>query len=479
MYKKNDILELNIVDTGVDGEGIAKIDGYVFFVKDAVCGDEIKAKVMKAGKNFGYAKLLEVIKPSKDRIEPFCPVANKCGGCSLLNLSYEAQLRFKEKKVKNNIERIGKISDFKFNRIVGMDSKKNLRYRNKTQFPVGKAKDGRVITGFFASRTHSVIEIDDCIASPKVNAAILKTIRDFMKDNSIKPYDEKTHTGTVRHVLIRNGFTTGEINVCLVINGNDILKSEELAKKLSDAVDEFSKKELKDENLSGSNDKEKKWKLTGLVLNINQEKTNVIMGKVCKTLWGKNYITDKIGDLSFNISPQSFYQVNPDQTIKMYEKALEYANLKGDEKVWDLYCGIGTISLFLAKKAGKVFGVEIVPEAIEDAKENAKQNGIDNVEFIAGAAEEVIPEYYKKTGEKPDVIVVDPPRKGCDSKLLDTIIKSGCKRLVYVSCDSATLARDINYLSKNDFKLEELTPFDNFPGSAHVECVCYMTNTRL
>ncbi|MBE5969199.1 MAG: 23S rRNA (uracil(1939)-C(5))-methyltransferase RlmD [Lachnospiraceae bacterium] len=464
MYKKNDILELNIVDTGVDGEGIAKIDGYVFFVKDAVCGDEIKAKVMKAGKSFGYAKLLEIIKPAKDRVEPFCPVANKCGGCSLLNLSYEAQLRFKEKKVKNNIERIGKVADFAFKPIVGMDDGKNLRYRNKTQFPVGQDKNGRVITGFFASRTHSVIEIDDCMASPLVNECILRVIRDFMEENSIKPYDEKTHSGSVRHVLIRNGFASGEINVCLVLKGDKFPQSDELVKRLKNAI-------------SSSADSIK-WELTGLVLNINKEKTNVIMGKRCKTLWGKSYITDKIGDLSFNISPLSFYQVNPAQTIKMYEKALEYANLKGDEKVWDLYCGIGTISLFLAKKAGKVFGVEIVPEAIEDAKENAKQNGIDNVEFIAGAAEEVIPEYYKKTGEKPDVIVVDPPRKGCDSKLLDTIIKSGCKRLVYVSCDSATLARDINYLLKNDFKLEELTPFDNFPGSAHVECVCYMINTR-
>ncbi len=445
--KKNDELIVEIVDIGINGEGIGKVDGYTLFVKDAIMGDKAKVKITKPSKNYAYARLVEVMEPSKLRVEPACPVARSCGGCQIQEMSYESQLEFKKSKVENNIRRIGKVEDFKIHDTLGMEDP--FRYRNKAQFPIRRSKDGRIIAGFYAGRTHSVIECEDCVIGISENKEILDIVIAHMEKYEIEPYDEDTHQGVVRHVLIRKGFKTGEIMVSIVVNGNKLKHSDRLVDQLVANINE-----IKD-----------------ISINRNKEKTNVIMGEKTITLYGEGYITDYIGDVAFRISPLSFYQVNPVQTEVLYGKALEYAGLTGDEVVFDLYCGVGTISLFLAKSTKKVYGVEIVPEAIEDAKVNAKLNDIDNTEFYVGKAEEVIPKLYKEEGIKADVVVVDPPRKGCDEVLLETIVEMEPKRLVYVSCDSATLARDISFLKDRGFVLEEVQPVDMFPSSVHCEVV--------
>lgn len=446
IVNKNDIYEIDIVDMSTDGEGIGKIDGYTLFVKDTVIGDRVEVKIMKAKKNYAFARLMKIITPSKDRVEPKCPMARKCGGCQIQHMSYEKQLEFKNNLVLNNIKRIGGIKDITLEPIIGMDNPFN--YRNKAQYPVGTDQDGNIIMGFYAGRTHSIIENYDCHLGVAENEIILKKIKLFMEENNVKPYNETTHTGVVRHVLIRKGFTTNELMVCIVINDNKLKCADKLEKYLAD--------------ING---------MTSISYNVNLEKTNVILGNKTVTVWGKDYITDYIGDVKYQISPKSFYQVNPVQTKKLYEKALEYASLTGDETVFDLYCGIGTISLFLAKKAKKVYGVEIVEEAIIDAKNNAKINYIDNAEFYVGKAEEVIPTMYKEQGIKADVIVVDPPRKGCDEVLLDTMIKMQPKRIVYVSCDSATLARDLKVLCENGYEVKQGVAVDQFPHTGHVETI--------
>ena len=468
MFNKNDIIEIEIIDQGTTGEGIGKVDGYALFVKDAVIGDVVKVKIMKAKKNFAFAKLLEVVKPSPYRVEPLCPEANRCGGCQLQAMKYKHQLEFKEKKVYNNIKRIGGIEDFEMKSIIGMEElavkghedNGPFHYRNKAQFPVGLDREGNIVSGFYAGRTHSIISVDNCLLGIEkdgdVNGTVMHIVKTFMNIYNIKPYDEKAHKGLVRHVLIRIGAFTNEIMVCVVINGNKLPHSQELVEQLLQIDD-----------------------MTSICLNVNKEKSNVILGREIINLYGKDYIEDYIGDVKFRISPLSFFQVNPVQTEKLYNKALEYADLSGNEIVWDLYCGIGSISLFLAKKAKKVLGVEIVPEAIEDARLNAKINKIDNSEFFVGAAEDVVTEYFSKHENeaecKPDVIVVDPPRKGCDEKLLSTIVKMNPKRVVYVSCDSATLARDVKWLSENGYKLKEATPCDMFGQTVHVETVCLLS----
>ena len=454
--EKNEKLVIKIEDIGVNGEGIGKVAGYTLFVKDALIGDTVEAVITKAKKNYGYAKMLKVLEPSPHRVEKRCPVARQCGGCQIQELSYEAQLDFKTKKVYGNLERIGGFSpeflDSVMEPICGMESPFN--YRNKAQFPIGTDKEGNIVTGFYAGRTHQIIPNMECALGVDVNKEILKIIVDFMNENHISAYDETTQRGLVRHVLIRYGFKTGEIMVCLVINGDKFPKSEKLVDKLS--------------QIEG---------MTSITYSVNWENTNVIMGKEIGVLWGQGYITDYIGDVKYQISPLSFFQVNPVQTEKLYGLALEYAGLEGNETVWDLYCGIGTISLFLAQKAKKVYGVEIIPQAIEDARNNAKINGIENAEFFVGKAEEVLPEYYaqyeKKHGEKAyaDVIVVDPPRKGCDETLLNTMVKMRPERIVYVSCDSATLARDLKYLCENGYEVKRVKPVDQFPCTVHVEVV--------
>lgn len=471
--QKNDIIKVTIEDIGVNGEGIGKVDGYTLFIKDAIIGDVVEAKIMKAKKNYGYAKLMNILTPSEYRIKnPRCSMARKCGGCQIQEMTYAKQLAFKEDKVRGNLVRIGEVPENILERametIVGMEETKGLgapfHYRNKAQFPVGTDKQGNVITGFYAGRTHNIIPNMDCALGVKDNEKILRLILDFMKEYKIPAYNEKTHAGLVRHVLIRYGFTTKEIMVCIVINGKHMPHGDILAERLAE--------------IAG---------MTSVTLNVNKDKTNVIMGNEVKPLWGQTYITDYIGNVKYQISPLSFYQVNPVQTKKLYELAMEYSGLYDGEKsrdavVWDLYCGIGTISLFLAQKAKQVYGVEIVPQAVRDAKNNAKINGIQNAEFFEGKAEEVLPKYYedyeKEHGRKAyaDVIVVDPPRKGCEESLLQTMVDMQPERIVYVSCDSATLARDVKYLRGRGYEIEKVRAVDQFPHTVHVESIVLLSH---
>ncbi|MBQ3932221.1 MAG: 23S rRNA (uracil(1939)-C(5))-methyltransferase RlmD, partial [Lachnospiraceae bacterium] len=438
-YEKNQELTVEITEVGSLGEGVAKLDGYALFVKDSVRGDICQVKIMKANKSFAYAKLLKVITPSPYRVKPRCEVARRCGGCKIMAADYKEQLRFKTEKVYNNLTRIGGASDFEYESIIGMEEPYN--YRNKAQFPIGYNDKGRLVSGFYAGRTHVIVENNKCFLGVPENEKVLTIIKKFMNEYSIKPYDEINHTGVIRHVMIRKAFHTGEIMVCIVINGDEIMHSDILVGRLKE--------------IPG---------IVSISISINKDKTNVIMGRKIVNLFGRNYIRDYIKDVEFNISPKSFFQVNPIQTEKLYEKALEYAGLTGNEVVWDLYCGIGTISLFLARNAKKVYGVEIISDAIEDAKRNAKLNNIDNTEFFVGKSEEVFVNYYKTNKDHlPDVVVVDPPRKGCERILLEKIASVNPEKIVYVSCDSATLGRDVAILEENGYKLLKACPVDMFP----------------
>lgn len=504
--KKNDEFEIDITDIGNDGEGIGKYEGMTFFIKGGLPGDRVLAGATKLKKTYGYARLVKVLKPSPFRVTPLCPIAEKCGGCQLQSLDYKKQLELKERKITENLIRIGGISpEFiseKMDPIIGMDNP--FRYRNKAQYPVGTDKNGNVIAGFYAGRTHSIIPNTKCYLGAEENEAILETILSYMKDNDVPAYDETTGKGLIRHVLIRKGFTTGELMVCLIINSDKKEKlpnQQQLINKLTE--------------IPG---------MKSVSVNINTENTNVIMGTEVHTVWGDPTISDVIhvrdmqkngypftGDsLIFKISPLSFYQVNPVQTEKLYSLALEYAGLTGKETVWDLYCGIGTISLFMARRAKQVYGVEIVPQAIADAKENAKRNGIANAEFFVGKAEEILPAFYnelqdnnlsvkesspaktpkmnrtdrEKSPERskaqmlhPDVIVVDPPRKGCDEACLSTMLKMRPDRIVYVSCDSATLARDLKILCDGGYEIKKIRGVDQFGHTVHVETVVLLTIT--
>ena len=453
-YQKNDILTVTIEDMGHDGEGIGKADGYTLFVKDAVIGDVIEAKIMKAKKNYAYARLMRILEPSPHRVEPVCPMARPCGGCQLQMMDYQEQLRFKQKKIEDNLRRIGGFEQIPMEPIIGMEQP--LRYRNKAQFPVGTDKEGNLVTGFYAGRTHDIINNRNCYLGVEENRQVLDVVLGWMEEYGVPAYDEKTGTGLVRHILIRYGFKTGEMMVCLVINGERVPKQEALVERLRE--------------ISG---------MTSITTSTNQERTNVIMGSKIRKLWGTPYISDYIGEVKYQISPLSFYQVNPVQTEKLYGTALEYAGLDGNETVWDLYCGIGTISLFLAQKAKKVYGVEIVPAAIEDARRNAELNGITNAEFFVGKAEEVLPEMYAKGEARADVIVVDPPRKGCDAALLETVVKMQPERIVYVSCDSATLARDLKWLCAEGYELKRVRGVDMFPMTGHVETVVLLSKGEI
>lgn len=448
--KKNDMVTVTIEDIGTNGEGIGKADGYTLFIKDAVIGDTAEVKVTKAKKNYGYARLMNILTPSPYRVEPVCKVARQCGGCQIQQLCYEKQLEFKQNKVKGNLERIGGLENLQMEPVKGMADP--YHYRNKAQFPIGTDKEGNIITGFYAGRTHQIIPNTDCALGAEVNQEILQIILDFMNKNKVSAYNEETQKGLVRHVLIRYGKKTGEIMVCLVMNGDKIPKSQELVDNLCE--------------IPG---------MTSITISINRENTNVIMGKDVRVLWGQGYITDYIGNVKYQISPLSFYQVNPEQTEVLYSLALEFADLKGEETVWDLYCGIGTISLFLAQKAKQVYGVEIVPQAIEDARHNAEINGIKNAGFYVGKAEEVLPEKYKNEQIRADVIVVDPPRKGCEESVLDTMAEMKPDRIVYVSCDSATLARDVKYLGERGYEVVKVQVVDQFPHTVHVETVVLIT----
>ena len=456
---KDDIVQVKIEDIGADGEGIGRVGDCVLFIKDAIVGDTVTAKVMKMKKTYGYARLMEIVESSPYRVQALCPVARQCGGCQIQEMDYRQQLIYKENKVKNNLMRIGGFqeSEIPMEPILGMEEP--FHYRNKAQFPVGTGKDGRIIAGFYAGRTHSIINNRKCYLGAEVNETILNIVISHMEKEHITAYNETTGQGLVRHILIRCGFTTGQVMVCLVINGNQYPACEELVRKL--------------QTVTG---------MTSISININKENTNVIMGRECRTLWGKPYIEDYIGNVRYQISPLSFFQINPLQTEKLYSLALEYANLTGKETVWDLYCGIGTISLFLAQKAKYVHGVEVIPQAIDDACRNAKINGITNAHFYVGKAEEILPQYYEQYRSEhggaqtcADVIVVDPPRKGCDPRLLQTMTDMQPDRIVYVSCDSATLARDLRILCNSGYELTRCRAVDQFPMSVHTEVCCLLT----
>ena len=451
--KKDDLITLDITDMGTDGEGIGKYEGFTFFVKDAVDGDRVEAKIMKMKKNYGYARLMQVLKPSPVRREPGCPHARPCGGCQLQAMDYQAQLDLKARKIQSHLIRIGGFADMPKPEIMGMENP--WRYRNKAQFPFGTDREGRTVTGFYAARSHQIIPCTDCLLGVEENQMVLEKVLAHMEQYQIPAYDERSGKGLVRHVLIRKGFATGELMVCLILNGRTIKALDRLSASLQE--------------IPG---------MTGITINVNTDNTNVIMGRELLLVWGRGYITDRIGNVTYQISPLSFYQVNPVQTQKLYETALEYADLKGTESVWDLYCGIGTISLFLAQKAGQVYGVEIVPEAIEDARANARLNGISNAEFFVGKAEEVLPKKYKEEGIHADVIVVDPPRKGCDPAALSTIVRMQPKRIVYISCDSATLARDLKYLCQEGYEVRKVKGCDMFAFTMHVETVVMLSHKK-
>ena len=481
--KKNDEFEIEITDIGTEGEGIGKHEGMTFFIKGGVPGDRILAGATKLKKTYGYARLVKVIKASPFRVTPKCPISEKCGGCQIQSLSYEKQLELKERKITENLIRIGGFSpEFikeHMDPIVGMEEP--FHYRNKAQYPIGTDKGNQPIAGFYAGRTHSIIPNTKCYLGAEENEEILNIILSYMKEYKVEAYDETTGKGLIRHVLIRKGFSTGELMVCLVINKNitELPYQESLIRKLAE--------------IPG---------VKSISLNINTENTNVIMGNKVHTIWGETTISDIIhvrdmqkegypftGDaLTFKISPLSFYQVNPVQTEKLYSLALEYAGLTGKETVWDLYCGIGTISLFMAGSAKQVYGVEIVPQAIDDAKENAERNGITNARFFVGKAEEVLPAFYEgKIGDKkasddmlhPDVIVVDPPRKGCDEACLSTMLKMQPERIVYVSCDSATLARDLKILCDGGYEIQKIRGVDQFAMTVHVETVVQLSRKEI
>lgn len=560
-YKKNDLVMVTIEDMGSEGEGIGRAEGFTLFVKDAVVGDTVLARIVKPKKTYAYARLEKLLKASPFRAEPRCRCHRQCGGCQLQALSYKKQLEFKQNKIRGSLIRIGcfkeALIDWCMEPVVGMEDP--WHYRNKAQYPVSTDREGNLITGFYAGRTHTVISNTDCALGAEENRIILETILEYMRENQVSAYDEVTGRGLVRHILIRKGFTSAEIMVCLVINGvvngnasrqQDRVLCESQNEKVSGGkslensavrcVKRVEGNPLSQETEGKQTEIEKDKKrgrgrekgrgnhgekdlgeflpaqgkliqslrqipgMKSISVSVNSEKTNVIMGREIHTLWGSDTISDTIHvrdmtrpgypltgrELTFHISPLSFYQVNPVQTEKLYSLALEYAGLTGQETVWDLYCGIGTISLFLAGNAKRVFGVEIIPEAVQDARDNAVRNGISNAEFFTGKAEEVLPAFYaERAGEEelqatadmrhPDVILVDPPRKGCDAACLDTMLKMRPERIVYVSCDSATLARDLKVLCQGGYELKRIRGVDQFGMTVHVEVVCLLSKLNV
>ena len=446
MLSKDKMYVVEIVDIGQGGVGIGKFEGFTVFVDGGLVKDKIKVKIIKSKKNYAVGEIVEILEPSPYRVERKCSKELKaCGGCQIQELDYKEQLNLKTNEVKQVISRIGKLDDVVIHDALGMEEP--FRYRNKAQFPIQKV-DGVPVIGFYKKKSHDIIPTDQCIIQHDVNDKIIKIIKTYIRAYNVSIYDEKTHTGVLRHLVTKVGFTTKEVMVVLVANGRKLPYLNELASVLKENIPGFKT----------------------LVVNINREKTNVILGNENRIIYGDGKINDNIGDLVFEISPLSFFQVNPLQTEVLYNKALEYANLGENDTVFDIYCGIGTISLFLAQKAKKVYGIEIVEEAIKDAKRNAEINKLDNVEFYVGKAEEVVPKMYKQ-GKRANVVVVDPPRKGCDEKVLDTIISMQPDRVVYVSCNPSTLARDLNYLDERGYKCLEVQPVDMFPHSVHIENV--------
>lgn len=449
MVEKNKEYIFDIISQGYEGEGIAKIDNkYPIFIEGALKGEKVKVRIVKVNKNFAYGKLMEVLEASEERVNPPCAIYKRCGGCKLQHASYKAQLDFKWDRVKDCVSKIGKLDPTIVKYPLGMENP--WRYRNKVQLPIGLI-NGEVKIGFFAPRSHDIIDMESCLIQDEIGDKVVKLTREWIEKFNIRPYNvdgEYDEKGIVRHIMIRRGFTTNEVMIVLVTNGEKLPHKEEFV-------------DLMVKNIPG---------IKSVIQNINSKKTNVILGLESKTLWGEDTISDYIGDFRFNISPLSFFQVNPIQTEVLYGKALEYANLTGNEEVFDAYCGTGTITLFLSQKAKKVYGVEIIPQAIDNAWINAKENKVENVEFFVGESEVVIPDLINK-GVKADVVVVDPPRKGCDKKLLDAITNIDAKKIVYVSCDPSTLGRDLQVLEENGYKTLEVQPVDMFPNTSHIENV--------
>ncbi|MDK0886973.1 23S rRNA (uracil(1939)-C(5))-methyltransferase RlmD [Clostridium perfringens] len=452
MVEKNKEYIFDIISQGYEGEGIAKIDNkYPIFIEGALKGEKVKVRIVKVNKNFAYGKLMEVLEASEERVNPPCAIYKRCGGCKLQHASYKAQLDFKWDRVKDCVSKIGKLDPSIVKYPLGMEEP--WRYRNKVQLPIGLI-NGEVKIGFFAPRSHDIIDMESCLIQDEIGDKVVKLTREWIEKFNIRPYNvdgEYDEKGIVRHIMIRRGFTTNEVMVVLVTNGEKLPHKEEFV-------------DLMVKNIPG---------IKSIIQNINSKKTNVILGLESKTLWGEDTISDYIGDFRFNISPLSFFQVNPIQTEVLYGKALEYANLTGNEEVFDAYCGTGTITLFLSQRAKKVYGVEIIPQAIDNAWINAKENKVENVEFFVGESEVVIPDLINK-GVKADVVVVDPPRKGCDKKLLDAITNIDAKKIVYVSCDPSTLGRDLKVLEENGYKTLEVQPVDMFPNTAHIENVALL-----
>ena len=452
MVEKNKEYIFDIISQGYEGEGIAKIDNkYPIFIEGALKGEKVKVRIVKVNKNFAYGKLMEVLEASEERVNPPCAIYKRCGGCKLQHASYKAQLDFKWDRVKDCVSKIGKLDPSIVKYPLGMENP--WRYRNKVQLPIGLI-NGEVKIGFFAPRSHDIIDMESCLIQDEIGDKVVKLTREWIEKFNIRPYNvdgEYDEKGIVRHIMIRRGFTTNEVMVVLVTNGEKLPHKEEFV-------------DLMVKNIPG---------IKSVIQNINSKKTNVILGLESKTLWGEDTISDYIGDFRFNISPLSFFQVNPIQTEVLYGKALEYANLTGNEEVFDAYCGTGTITLFLSQKAKKVYGVEIIPQAIDNAWINAKENKVENVEFFVGESEVVIPDLINK-GVKADVVGVDPPRKGCDKKLLDAITNIDAKKIVYVSCDPSTLGRDLKVLEENGYKTLEVQPVDMFPNTAHIENVALL-----
>ena len=575
-YKKNDLVILEIMDLTEEGQGVGKKDGLVFFVKDSVMGDVVEAKILKVKKNYAYAKVEKLLEASPYRITPLCPVAGKCGGCQLQHLSYEKELAWKEDRIAQSLIRIAGIPEEEVRgKGEGILGGKTERYRNKAQYPVQNGKELHVETeqigensildrkektakncivdgkregninsmsvvrkelsglkmGFYGFHSHRIIESEDCLINSAENPLILNCIKEWAREYQISGYEEETGKGLLRHIFLRKGFSTGEILLCLVLNGKNLPHAEELWEKLHELSLSVEEGDLQrgaevscrmdaeseaDGRCGVDTDREAdihcgvdakseadihcgmdaqseadvycgkngtvQGRIVGLSMNINEGRGNAILGRETRCLYGKDSIEDKIGELSFSISAPSFYQVNPMQTEKIYGKALEYAALTGDETVWDCYCGIGTISLFLAQKAKKVYGLEIVPEAIENAKKNAEKNGLHNTEFYVGAAEEVLPKWVeeqkregKDVGNLVDVVSLDPPRKGCDEACLSAVLELSPKRIVYVSCDPGSLARDMKYLREGGYELEKWVGIDNFPRTGHVEVITLLS----
>ncbi len=450
--KKNDIIRLDIFDMTADGSGVGKADdGTVVFVPDTAVGDICDVKILKVKKNLSYGKIEKIITPSDDRVEPVCPVSSRCGGCVYRHMSYDAELKVKHKKVFDAVTRIGKVHGENVKDIIGADKERTDRYRNKAQIPVSFNKNGEVELGFYSRHSHRIADCDDCLLSPKIFTEISTDFRDFVSKYPYLIYNEEKHSGKIRHLYLRVGEETNEVMVCVVVNGRNFEHQEEFFNSI---IEKYSE-------------------VKSIVINVNKEKTNVILGEENIVLYGKGSITDVLCGLKFELSPLAFYQVNRIQAQKLYEKAREYAQLKSDDVLVDLYCGTGTIGLTMAKECKELIGIEIIPQAIENAKENAKNNGIENARFICGDAQKAAQELEHK-GVTPDVIVVDPPRKGLTEKLIDTIVAMSPKRVVYVSCDPATLGRDLKQFEDNNYSVKEITPVDLFPRTAHVESVALL-----